>query len=394
MPGRFCEVAHDKVTETAERVTSLFGAAGRASPLGPPMVRFTERLLLVYHRGADSAFRGSAAKRSEALQVVLITGAGGFCARHLARRLAAEGGARLVGFDLQTTAPAEVPLDDYVRVDLTDQAATAAAVERLRPTEVFHLAGRFAGDPVELYHANLMTGIHLLESLRQVVPSARILVVGSAAEYGCPLTDAPLTEDQPCRPRGPYGVSKYALTLAALDYARNYHLRIVVARPFNLVGPGIPVSLVVGAVLGRLKAALAAPGEAVISLGNLDTKRDFVPVEDVVGAYVRLVRSEYWGEVFNLCSSQAQTVRSVVERLIAFGPRPVQVHIDPRLVRADDPPQVIGSCQKASQCIGFQPPASIDGALRSAWRYALGEGGERLPGRSPLDQAIDHPTHA
>ncbi len=297
---------------------------------------------------------------------VLITGALGFCARHLASRLAAEPGVRLVGLDV-VQAPAPGPLDELVVGDVADQRVISQLIQRLQPDRVFHLAGAIGIPAAEVYRVNLLGTVSLLDAIKVHAPAARVLVVGSAAEYGpVTLADNPVSEEQPCRPRGAYAVSKHGATLAALDFAR-VGLRVVVARPFNIVGAGIPSSLVVGAVLGRVRQALASGSEPVVRIGNLDTVRDFIAVEDVVEAYVKLVASEHWGTVFNLCSGEPRTVREVIERLLSHAPRELRLEIDPALVRPDDVPVVYGSSRKAHDAFGFEPRIPLEQAIAAAW---------------------------
>jgi GDP-4-dehydro-6-deoxy-D-mannose reductase len=181
----------------------------------------------------------------------------------------------------------------------------------------------------------------------------------------------PITEQCHCRPVEAYGISKLAMSLAALDYARTCEMKIIVVRPFNLIGAGLPASLLVGAILQRAKQALSANHDPTISVGNLDSARDFIAIEDAVDAYVRLMKAEAWGEVFNVCSGQARSVRCVIETLLSFAPRPIRAVTDPALMRAVDAPVVVGSCEKARRTCGFQPAVNLDDALRSAWNHVM-----------------------
>jgi len=98
-------------------------------------------------------------------------------------------------------------------------------------------------------------------------------------------------------------------------------------------------------------------------------------VDDVVQAYLRLIRSEPWGEIFNICSGEPRSVRSVVERLLSFSPRPIRMQTDAALVRPCDAAMVYGSWQKANRVCGFRPERSLgafDAALREAWEHAVG----------------------
>jgi GDP-4-dehydro-6-deoxy-D-mannose reductase len=193
------------------------------------------------------------------MATALITGVAGFCAAHLARRLAAEGHA-VVGVDRTGAAPQGLRLARYRSLDVCNAADVADAVRDFAPDWVFHLAGIPSGPAIDVYRINFLASIYLLEAIREHAPKARVLLVGSAAEYGqVAATNLPITEDQPCRPVGPYGVAKHAQTLAALDLVHRLGLKIVIARPFNIIGAGISPSLVVGAILDRAKRARTAP---------------------------------------------------------------------------------------------------------------------------------------
>jgi GDP-4-dehydro-6-deoxy-D-mannose reductase len=304
--------------------------------------------------------------------VALITGAHGFCARHLAARMAAAGDVRIVGLDCRRDAPAGVPLDEYVVADVTDEVGLDATLRRFRPDRIFHLAALMAGPAAELYRVNFMGSVRLLESVRLAVPDCRVLLVGSAAEYGmAPAAEMPISEECVCRPTSAYGISKYAATLAAVNYAQTARLKTVIARPFNIVGAGLPTGLVVGAVLERAQAALANAGEPVVVVGNLDTQRDFVAVDDVVKAYLRMLDGSYWGEVFNVCSGEPRTVRSVLDELCSLSPRPIRFEVDPALVRPNDVAVVYGSCRKARKAFGFAPSSRLGDALRAAWDFRM-----------------------
>lgn len=305
------------------------------------------------------------------MQTALVTGCNGFCGSHLAAHLR-NLGIRVVGLDQQ--AVPTVPVDDYVRGDLAEKASIDPVLGRHRPELIFHLAGMGRGTDYEIYRANLLATVQLLEAVRAAGLDARILLVGSAAEYGhVEPGRCPLTEESNCRPLGAYGLSKHAVTLLGLDFARRYAMKIVIARPFNIVGAGVPASLVIGGVLQRLRESLQGNSEPVIAIGNLDPERDFVSVEDVVRAYVSMVHADAWGEVFNICSGVPVSVRAIVEMLASFSPRPVRFQVDPALCRANEVQTFFGSFQKARQAFGFEPAQPLALALRAAWDHALGK---------------------
>lgn len=307
------------------------------------------------------------------MERILVTGANGFCARHLIARLSARTTSRVYGVDIQPTPAAGRTLAGYRMIDLTDAPALDALLEELEPDVLFHLAGRHRGAPHEIYRANFLGSLHVLEGVRRIAPKARVLLVGSAAEYGrVPREALPVSEGHPCRPVSAYGISKFAATLMAQDYAARYGVRVAIARPFNIVGAGLSDDLVIGAVLQRIRSAMAAPGfDGCIPVGRLDSERDFLAVDDVVDALLAMTEASGRGEVYNICSGTPRTVLSVLEELVRFAPLPIRWKIDPALVNAAEVPCMFGSYAKAQAAFGFAPRRPLAEALESAWRAAM-----------------------
>jgi GDP-4-dehydro-6-deoxy-D-mannose reductase len=298
---------------------------------------------------------------------VLLTGAGGFTATHLIRRLREEKGFILTGTGLRPDAPNARWLDHYLPADLSDFQQASRVIQQARPDWIFNLAGLVRGTAHDLYRVNLLGAVNVLEAAKAAAPEAAILLVGSAAEYGLwPDSHMPLAEDHECRPVGPYGLSKHAMTLAALDHARAGGAKVIVARPFNLIGAGMPTNLVAGAIAQRIRLALAH-GDSSITIGNAATQRDFIAVEDAVDAYVKLLRCAAWGQVFNICSGVAHSIQTVIDMLLAFSPRSLRVVEDDSLKRPNDPLVVVGDGAKVHRLCQFSPRVELPAALRAAW---------------------------
>lgn len=309
----------------------------------------------------------------------LVTGAAGFCGRHLIARLAAEGGFVTAGVDRSDAPPRNLRLDEYYGADVGDAERIADVIACFRPDMLFHLAGIGGGSSpaardsssVATYKTNFMGAVHVLDGVYRRARECRVLLAGSAAEYGPVSPDnLPVTEDCPCQPSGPYGSAKYAATLAGLDYARRFGLKVVVARPFNIVGPGIPPGMVLGALLIRAREALAAPGDPVVWMGDLDSERDFVAVDDVMAAYLELLRGNFWGEVFNICSGTPHSIRAVAEILLANSPRPIRIQVDPSLA-SGSVRRIYGSCEKAKRAFNYRPLTGLEQTLNQTWAYSL-----------------------
>lgn len=291
---------------------------------------------------------------------------------HLAKRLSVEEGTLIVGADWAEPTNGRCILDNFARLDLREYVQVADLLRRVRPDLVFHLAGIQQGEVRDIYRTNIMGTVHLLEAVRQECHSARVLLVGSAAEYGFVGKDElPVTESTTCRPRGPYGLSKYASTLAGLDWSRQFGMKVVIARPFNIIGAGISPNLFAGALLARAREALARPGDPVIKVGNLESQRDFIAVEDAVEAYRLMLGGDYWGEVFNICSGHPLKISSLAEMLLAHSSRPIRLEVDPALVRSDEINVMYGNGEKARRLLGFQPRVSVEESVNRIWREGM-----------------------
>lgn len=300
----------------------------------------------------------------------LVIGAHGFCGKALIRRLAEVERVEVIAADLPVDWP-KVPVAAYKSRDIGDIESITRVVEAARPDWVFNLAGMTGGSPSAVYRTNTLGPINVLEAVREYVPDARVLLVGSAAEYGPVGSDLlPLTEETPCNPVGDYGISKHAMTQAARDIASRHSIKVVIARPFNIIGAGVPKSLVVGAILDRAREALSRRGRPVVRVGNLDTQRDFVDVEDAVEAYVSMIKGEFWGEVFNICSGKPARIRDVVTEALSHSTRPISIEVDPRLVRPSDCPVIYGSYAKAGRAWGFKPRVRLKDSLKQAWDHS------------------------
>jgi GDP-4-dehydro-6-deoxy-D-mannose reductase len=306
----------------------------------------------------------------------LVTGVGGFCGSHLVARLRQEAGLEILGLDRMVNPPAQLGAGEYLKCDIAEDGAIDSAIESFKPDWIFHLAG-LSGDsrsPACIYEVNVTGSVRLLEAVRRRVPECRVLLVGSFAEYGCVDPSLlPVSEETACRPVGAYGISKYAASLTGMDYARRLGLKVIVARPSNIVGSGIASSLVVGAMLVRAKVALAS-AHRVMKVGDFDSERDFIAATDAVDAYVRLVQSGISGEIFNICSGRSYSIKHIAELLVANSHRPITLQFDPELVRPSAIRRIFGSGDKAERAIGFRPSSPIEEALRAAWSAEIGTG--------------------
>ncbi len=299
---------------------------------------------------------------------VLVTGARGFVGRHLVDALEARG--HIV---LQAD---RTPSEGALAIDVTDPLAVRAALDLARPNAIAHLAAQAfvptsVEDPAGTFSVNAVGTLNMLEALRGLQdsgPPARLLVVSSAEVYGAEPGDAlPLLESSSPRPLNPYAASKIAAEALALAYARTYGLDVVVTRAFNHIGAGQDERFAVANFAAQL-ARVAADEAAVVMVGNLDVSRDFLDVRDVCAAYVRLLEGHGApGEIYNVASGRATTLKEILRLLIQIAGVPVQVREDPERIRPSDIPLSIGDATKLRDATGWVPAISLTNALRDVY---------------------------
>jgi GDP-4-dehydro-6-deoxy-D-mannose reductase len=313
----------------------------------------------------------------------LVTGATGFAGGYLLERLARTAGAApLVGL---ARPGGRAPRPDTAGVrwdsaDLLDPAAVDGLVAALRPRAIYHLAGaphvgqsfHDALRPLELH---VRATHHLLDAVRRHAPEARVLVVSSAMIYR--PADAPVDEDAPLGPASPYGLSKLAQDQLALDVARQDHLDVVVARPFNHAGPRQEPSFALSGFARQIAAAELGQAPPELRVGNLDARRDLTDVRDVVDAYAGLLRQGRAGRPYNVCSRAAYRIGDLLEQLAAMAMVRVRPVVDQSRLRPADQPLLVGDNTRIRTEVGWSPSIPIETLLADTlawWRDALRHG--------------------
>jgi GDP-4-dehydro-6-deoxy-D-mannose reductase len=324
---------------------------------------------------------------------VLITGAAGFVARHLAAHLFDEGGQEVWGLT-RSGKPAE-GLDSRIRLvgaDLRDRAAMEAAFAQVKPDAIYHLASQASvaislKDPLDTMMTNVVGQIHLLESCAKHAPEARILTVGSNEEYGLTRPDElPIHEAKELRPISPYAVSKVTQDLLAHQYFATHKLQVVRVRPFTHTGPGHASLFVTPAFARQIAEMECGYSEPLMRVGYLDGQRDFTDVRDVVRGYRLLLERGEPGEVYNLGSGVPRSVRSILDGLLAMTTVRPKVETDPSRLRPLEVPVMYADCTRIHAATGWRAEIPFEQTLRDVledWR-------ERVVAIGPTDWRATH----
>jgi GDP-4-dehydro-6-deoxy-D-mannose reductase len=303
---------------------------------------------------------------------VLVTGSNGFTGVHLVRYLLSLP-VHVVGVGRRTSPVLQDNAFEYETCDLGNPAEAQRILQQVNPHYVIHLAAENNipaswQEPAKTLQANALNTLHLLEAIRLQPASRlkRVLLIGSAQEYQAALLpkDHFLTEQSIVLPSNPYGWSKLLQTYLALMYARDFRLPIVIARPFNLIGPeashGVCAQL--GKQIVEMERGLRPP---TLHVGNLNIERDFLDVRDAVQAYWSLLTNDFiqTTDIYNVCSGTSTAIGSLLTRFQALSHIRFEVKSDPSLFRTNDIPIIRGTSRKLRRTAGWHPIRSLETSL-------------------------------
>jgi GDP-4-dehydro-6-deoxy-D-mannose reductase len=305
-------------------------------------------------------------------QTVLVTGASGFAGSHLLDLLATT--------DTRLTAwahrgghhqPASAP-GRWRAVDVLDAEEVDRAVASCEPEVVYHCAGDAqSGGSWDRIGATFAVNVrgthHLLAAIARHAPSARVVVTGSALVYK--PEDRPLDEDAEIKPASPYAVSKLAQETLAFRASMLDRLDVIVARPFNHVGPRQSPAFIAASVARQLALIEAGRAEPHLRVGNLEAERDLTDVRDTVRAYAALAAKGAGGRAYNVCRGEGVRMSALVQALVDRAAVPVEVVVDPSRFRPVDVPRLVGANRRLRDETGWTPAIPLERTLDDLLAY-------------------------
>ena len=316
---------------------------------------------------------------------ILITGVSGFVAGHFIEYLYDNKiECEIMGLDRSTPTLDFGKYGDRIDihfsvVDLMDRETLKTIIQDFKPDYVLHLAA-FSSvayswkHPSESFTNNSNIFLNLIDSVREVDPSCRVLSVGSSEEYGnVSKTDLPLKESQRINPVSPYAVARVSQELMSKVYVKAYGMNVIMTRSFNHIGTCQDDRFVVPSFIKRIidiKKSGRTEGE--IETGDTTIIRDFVDVRDVVRAYYLLLTEGTPGEIYNICSGKALKLSEIIDCIADEVGVKVTTRIKPEFVRPDDNKEIVGSAYKIESELGWKPERDIKDTLHDMIVERLG----------------------
>lgn len=315
------------------------------------------------------------------MQKALVTGANGFAGSHLVRLLL-ERGWKVLGVtnDLSLDTGLVPGAGEFAlkELDIGDRQGLLSLLAEFRPESVFHLAAVTQleldrGALEELYRVNVLGTQNLLLSILEAKLEPVVLVTGSSASYGSSqgVGGQALTEECLPAPETPYGASKLAQEVLAATLGRCAGLRVVRTRAFNHTGPGESRRMACSAFASQV-AECELEGKDAVRVGNLDSCRDYCDVRDVVRAYLLAATSGEPGELYNVCSGTAVSMRSILELLVSMSKTKIRIETDPGRFRPGDVSYQRGDGSKIERALGWRPEIPLERTLSDLLDYWRG----------------------
>lgn len=259
--------------------------------------------------------------------------------------------------------------------DLKDMVSLRKCLGDIRPDRIFHLAAQsFVLTswlcPAETFAINSIGQINLFETVRSLNLDPRIQIAGSSEEYGHVNSDEiPMKETNPLRPLSPYAVSKVAQDLLGYQYYKSYGLKVVITRGFNHTGPRRGEVFICSNFARQIAAIEKGKKDRVIHVGNLEAKRDFTDVRDVVRAYWLSLEKCKPGEAYNIGRGETISMKEVLDKLLSLSEVNVDIKVDPERLRPSDVPILLSDSSKFRAETGWEPIIPFDQTLEDLLNY-------------------------
>ncbi len=310
----------------------------------------------------------------------LITGVTGFAGSHLAEFLVHKNIYDVVGLHASDRNLDNISsIKDSIRlekINLLDKEKTSQFINEIKPDVIFHLAasatvGNSFERAAEYITNNSTSQINIFEAVKtNELLDTKIIVISSANIYGkVSAENLPIDEETPLNPDNPYSVSKITQDYLGLCYFLSYNLPIVRLRPFNHVGSRLSTEISLSRFAKEIAEMEKGMKEPVMRVGNLEAKRDFTDVVDMVRAYALAAEKCTAGEAYNIGTEVSRSIGDVLNMMIAMSSKKIEVVSDESLFRPSDIPELRADASKFRQATGWKPEVPFEKTLENLLEY-------------------------
>lgn len=314
------------------------------------------------------------------MEKYLVTGFSGFVSKHFLEYLESlNSNVAVIGLDVNA------PEFDYlhftyvkcsfIKIDLLDKNQVDNIIYIFQPNYVLHLAS-FSSvayswkNPVASFSNNTNIFLNLLEQIRSLNLTCRIISVGSSEEYGnVEEADIPLNEEHTLKPVSPYAVARVSQEMLSKIYVDGYGQDVVLTRSFNHIGPWQRDIFVISSFAKQLVEIKKYNKPVELTTGNLSIIRDFIDVRDVVKAYYLLFKKGRKGEVYNICSGEGVSLEMIITKMASLLDINVITKVDSALIRPNDNKIIVGDNTKIKSEVGWNPTYTLEKSLKDIIDY-------------------------
>jgi GDP-4-dehydro-6-deoxy-D-mannose reductase len=305
----------------------------------------------------------------------LVIGGDGFVGRHLLRELVSSGFEVYASTIDTNSSVLELPTDHVYLLDLGSPSQIQQVLKSCQPEWIVNLAGQSSvglswKDPANTVELNVVGSVNLLEAMRILGLDAKILLIGSSEEYGPVLPrEVPISESHQLKPANPYAISKAVQEEFARLYFQVHGLKVFMARSFNHIGAGQNLGFVVPDFCNQIVRIEREDSETALHVGNIDAMRDFTDVRDVVRAYVTILRLGQTGLAYNVGSGKAVRIGNLLEMLISYSTKKIEVKVDNEKYRPLDVPIISANIDRIRSDTGWSPTIPLEQSLKDTLQY-------------------------
>ncbi|OGS20618.1 MAG: GDP-mannose 4,6-dehydratase [Elusimicrobia bacterium RIFOXYA2_FULL_40_6] len=309
----------------------------------------------------------------------LITGVTGFAGSHLAEYLISLGNVEVHGIERWRSKTENIKHIEkkinLIECDIRDMVSVEKAIKGIKPDKIFHLAAQSFvptswNAPQETLTTNIIGQLNIFEAVRNSNISPSIQIACSSEEYGMVLEDeVPIKETNPLRPLSPYAVSKVGQDYLGYQYHQSYGIKAIRTRAFNHTGPRRGEVFVTSNFAKQVAEIEKNKKDPIIYVGNLEAKRDFTDVRDIVRAYWLATEKCTPGDVYNICSGKAYRIQEMLDMLLSYSKVKVTVKQDPNRMRPSDVEILLGDNTKFCKQTGWKPEIPFEKTLKDLLDY-------------------------